>query len=79
MKSVEEIIGDKILELLHLGLSIIVKPDITIDKVAELDEDQIKEIKHALFRQSHHHRQRTIDLLISFFFPHQPCGVDTNW
>ena len=33
MKSVEEIIGDKILELLHLGLSIIVKPDITIDKV----------------------------------------------
>jgi len=45
MKSVEEIIGDKILELLHLGLSIIVKPDITIDKVTELDENQIKEIK----------------------------------
>ena len=33
MKPVEEIIGEKILELLHLGLSIIVKPDITIDKV----------------------------------------------
>ena len=45
MKPVEEIIGDKILELLHLGLSIIVKPDITIDKVTELDENQIKEIK----------------------------------
>ena len=45
MKPVEEIIGDKILELLHLCLSIIVKPDITIDKVTELDENQIKEIK----------------------------------
>ena len=45
MKPVEEIIGDKILELLHLGLSVIVKPDITIDKVTELDENQIKEIK----------------------------------
>ena len=45
MKPVEEIIGDKILELLHLGLSIIVKPDITIDKVTELDENYIKEIK----------------------------------
>ena len=45
MKPVEEIIGDKILELIHLGLSIIVKPDITIDKVTELDENIIKEIK----------------------------------
>lgn len=45
MKSLEEIIGDKILEILHYVLSKIIKPDITIDKVTELDEKQIKKMK----------------------------------
>ena len=45
MKSLEEIIGDKILDMLHYALSKIIKPDITVDKVTELDENQIKEIK----------------------------------
>ena len=45
MKSLEEIIGDKILDMLHYALSKIIKPDITVEKVTELDENQIKEIK----------------------------------
>lgn len=45
MKPLEEIIADKILDMLHYVLSKIIKPDITIDKVTELDENQIKEMK----------------------------------
>ena len=45
MKTLDEIIGDKILELAHYMLSKVVKPDITIDKVSQLDEKEIKKIK----------------------------------
>ena len=45
MKSLEDVIFDKIMDMLHYALSKIIKPDITIDKVTELDENQIKEIK----------------------------------
>lgn len=45
MKLLEEILGSKILDILHYVLSKIIKPDITIDKVTELDEKQIKKIK----------------------------------
>lgn len=45
MKRIEEIIGDKIIDLAHYVLSKIVKPDITIDKVTELTEDEIERIK----------------------------------
>ena len=45
MKTLNEIIGDKILELAHYMLSKVVKPDITIDKVSQLDEKEIEKIK----------------------------------
>lgn len=45
MRRIEEIKGDKIIDLAHYVLSKIVKPDITIDKVTELTEDEIEIIK----------------------------------
>ena len=45
MRRIEDIIGDKIIDLAHYVLSKIVKPDITIDKVTELTEDEIERIK----------------------------------
>ena len=45
MRRIEEIIGDKIIDLANYVLSKIVKPDITIDKVTELTEDEIERIK----------------------------------
>lgn len=45
MKTLDEIIGDKILELAHYMLSKVVKPDITIDKVSQLDEKEIEKMK----------------------------------
>ncbi len=45
MKTLEEIVADKMLNILHYMLSKIIKPDITIDKITELNENQIKEIR----------------------------------
>ena len=45
MRRVEDIIIDKIESLIHYVLAKLIKPDITIDTVTELDEKQIKEIK----------------------------------
>lgn len=45
MKTLEELIGEKILELVHYVLSKIIKPDMTIDKVNQLDEKEIEKIK----------------------------------
>lgn len=45
MKAIDEIIADKIIDIVHYTLSKIIKPDITIDKVINLDEEQIKNIK----------------------------------
>ena len=45
MKTLDEILADKTMDILHYMLSKIVKPDMVFDKVTELDENQIKEIK----------------------------------
>ncbi len=45
MKSIDEIIGDKILALVNYVLSKFIKPDITIEKVRELNEQEIERIK----------------------------------
>ena len=45
MKALEEIVADKILDMVHYMLSKAIKPDITIDKVTELDVEKIKELK----------------------------------
>ncbi len=45
MKAIEEIIADRILELVHYILSKFIKPDVTIDTVAQLDEKAIEKMK----------------------------------
>lgn len=45
MKTLDEIIGDKILDLLHYVLSKFIKPDITLQKVNELDSSAIDKLK----------------------------------
>lgn len=45
MKTLDEIVADKLIELAHYVLSKIVKPDITIDKVNELDSNRIEKLK----------------------------------
>lgn len=45
MKKLEEIIGDKLLDMVNYVLSKTIKPDITIDKVSQLDEEKIEELK----------------------------------
>lgn len=45
MKSLEKIVGDKIFDLVNYVLSKVIKADITIDKVSELNEEEIERIK----------------------------------
>lgn len=45
MKTLDELIGDKILDLLHYVLSKFIKPDITLQKVNELDSSAIEKLK----------------------------------
>lgn len=45
MRKIEEIIGDKIIDLAHYLLAKVVKPDITIDKVNDLTVERIEELK----------------------------------
>lgn len=45
MKTVDELIVDKILDLLHYVLSKFIKPDITLEKVNELDSSAIDQLK----------------------------------
>lgn len=45
MKKLEEIIGDKILELAHYILAKFVKPNIVIDKVSQLNGNEIERLK----------------------------------
>lgn len=45
MKTLDEIISDKILDLVQYALSKFIKPDITIDKVNQLDEKEIEKLK----------------------------------
>lgn len=44
MKTLDEIIGDKILGIAHYILSKFVKPDITVDKVTQLDKEKFDKI-----------------------------------
>ena len=45
MRLLEKIVGDKIFDLVNYMLSKIIKPDITIDKVRELNEEELERIK----------------------------------
>ena len=45
MRRIEDLIFDKLEDIIHYVLAKLIKPDITIDTVTELDEKQIKEIK----------------------------------
>lgn len=45
MKTVDELIVDKILDLLHYVLSKFIKPDITLEKVNELDSSAIDQLR----------------------------------
>ena len=45
MKSIEDLVFDKLVDMINFGLSKIIKPDITVDKVTEIDEEQIKKLK----------------------------------
>ena len=40
MKTLDEILADKTIAILHYMISRIIKPDMVLDKVAELDENQ---------------------------------------
>lgn len=45
MKTLDELIVDKILDLLHYVLSKFIKPDITLEKINELDSSAIDQLK----------------------------------
>ena len=45
MKKIDEIITDKLLDLIHYVLSKFIKPDITLEKVNELDSNAIDKLK----------------------------------
>ena len=45
MKRPEDIIGDQILKLCHFALSKFVKPDLVVDKVTDIDVEELERIK----------------------------------
>ena len=45
MKTIEDLVADKLYEIINYTLSKVIKPDITIDKVTQLDENMIAKIK----------------------------------
>ena len=45
MKTIDEIFVDKIFELANYALSKFIKPDIELDKITQLDDRLIAEIK----------------------------------
>lgn len=45
MKTLDESIADKIMDLLHYVLSKFIKPDITLEKVNQLDSNAIDKLK----------------------------------
>lgn len=45
MKTLDELVADKILNLVHYVLSKFIKPDITLNKVNELDIQAIEKLK----------------------------------
>lgn len=45
MRSIDKILGDKLLDLVNYILTKIIKPDITIDRVTQLNEAEIENLK----------------------------------
>ena len=45
MTTLDKLIGDKILDLVHYVLSKFIKPDITLEKVNQLDSKAIDKLK----------------------------------
>ena len=45
MKTLDELIADKIMDLLHYVLSKFIKPDITLKNVNQLDSNAIDKLK----------------------------------
>ena len=45
MKTLDELMADKIMDLLHYVLSKFIKPDITLEKVNQLDSNAIDKLK----------------------------------
>ena len=45
MKTLDEIVADKIIDMVHYVLSKFIKPDITVNKIVELNEEAIEKIK----------------------------------
>jgi hypothetical protein len=45
MKRIEDLIGEKIEDLIHYILLKIIKPDITVDKITELSIEEIRKLK----------------------------------
>ena len=45
MKTLDELVADKILDLMHYVLSKFIKPDMTLNKVNELDVQAIEKLK----------------------------------
>ena len=45
MKTLDELLADKIIDLVNYGLSKIIKPDIEVEKVTDLDAKMIDELK----------------------------------
>ena len=45
MKTLDELMADKIMDLLHYILSKFIKPDITLEKVNQLDSNTIDKLK----------------------------------
>ena len=45
MKTLEELIAEKIMDLLHYVLSKFVKPDMILEKVNQLDQNEIEKLK----------------------------------
>ena len=45
MKALEKLIGDKLLDLVNYVLTKIIEPDITIDKVTQLNGAEIEKLK----------------------------------
>ena len=45
MKTLDEIVADKILDLIHYIMSKLIKPDMTIEKVTQLNVEEIEKLK----------------------------------
>lgn len=45
MRKIEDILAEKLIDMAHFVLSKLVKPDITVDSVGELDVDAIERLK----------------------------------